>query len=351
MAFDKTHLQVNRGVTTANVQGTGITVAVHTYISTTDTIAAILTPGYFPPNFVPVIVVPNFNVVEQPTNDLIFINDLLFIEASDSTGLVKVLGVNPVTLGGNLLGGSSANLIVVPPVTAVDTNTLIISSGTISTEVADAAHPGIVTASAQTFGGVKTFANGILTNTIKQATGTNLQVGDTTTTTMEIGGNGTTSVLVGGASTTTITLGAATTNVEIGSPLTFLNTSASITTFNELIIPGAIFSGPWGPTTFITKVTFQLFNSVVYVSITGVSAAPASVANIISSNSGIIPSAFRPAANRTAPARVFDNAAPAYGTASVTSTGTITVGVGANQGNFTGSGNAGFFDISFSYNL
>ena len=89
--------------------------------------------GYFPPNFtVPVIPAPNISV--QPDRDEIFIDDLLFVDATDGTGLFRILSVDPVTLGSNLIGGTS-NLVIGAPITATDNNAVKITGSTFAGRV------------------------------------------------------------------------------------------------------------------------------------------------------------------------------------------------------------------------
>lgn len=70
--------------------------------------------------------------------------------------------INQVLFNG--VGGSTGNFTAGAPVAASDGNAIIINNGTgvIQMEIADATHPGIVTAVSQTFAGVKTLLNGAL---------------------------------------------------------------------------------------------------------------------------------------------------------------------------------------------
>lgn len=146
MAFNLNGFQFYRGTTTSEAQGGGITTVMHSYKST-DSAATISTLGYFPPNI-------------DGSTDKVFVGDLLNIVASDNVILCRILSVDPFTLGDDIYT-SGVTLTVIPPTDAIDDNGMIISGTNVQLEFASDLTPGIVSATDQSFGGVKTFRNGI----------------------------------------------------------------------------------------------------------------------------------------------------------------------------------------------
>lgn len=142
MAFNLQGFQFYRGTTTAQAQGEGITSVTHTYKST-DTVAVILTPGYFHVNI-------------DGTTDKVFPGDLLSVVASDDVALVQILTLNPVTFGSNIYAVGPA-LSVGAPVAAADNNGAIIVGNIFHQEIASDTRPGILSSSTQNIGGAKTF--------------------------------------------------------------------------------------------------------------------------------------------------------------------------------------------------
>ena len=65
----------------------------------------------------------------------------------------------------------------------------------------------------------------------------------------------------------------------------------------------------------------------------------------------LLPTYLRPSFTLTYPVSVQNNSAQVAGICTVDSSGSITFGNGVANGNFTGSGNGGFYGISFTYNI
>lgn len=148
MAFTANTFQFNRGVTTCGVNGSGVGTVIHGYKSTTDDYATITTPGYFPDNI-------------DGATDKIFVGDILLIVASDTVGLALITALAPFLVGSNLLGTAGSPITMSVPVAATDANGIKISGTTVQLEVADATHPGIVTALDQVYAGIKMFMSGV----------------------------------------------------------------------------------------------------------------------------------------------------------------------------------------------
>jgi hypothetical protein len=147
MAFTLNTFQFGRGITTSYANGGGVSAVFHTYKSP-DTIAAINTAGYFPDSI-------------DGSDDKIFADDLLLIEASDATNLVKITTVNPFVYGGDLFGSASGLTVgaINPP---IDNNGAFISGGVLHMEFTDGLAPGILTATGtQSIGGLKRFTTGV----------------------------------------------------------------------------------------------------------------------------------------------------------------------------------------------
>jgi hypothetical protein len=72
---------------------------------------------------------------------------------------------------------------VLAPIAATDDNGIIFNDGldTVRLEFADATHNGIVSHAAQTYGGTKSFADGVLTNTLDTIGATTMTIGTTAT--------------------------------------------------------------------------------------------------------------------------------------------------------------------------
>lgn len=89
MSFQLINFQFARGIDSCYAQGQGVTSIMHTYKSSVDTAATILTDGYFPAYI-------------DGTLDKIFVNDTILIIASDQVVMSQVLTVNPLTLNGDV---------------------------------------------------------------------------------------------------------------------------------------------------------------------------------------------------------------------------------------------------------
>lgn len=327
MAFNQINLQVNRGVTTSPTKGSGVTFIDHTYESSTDTLAAIITSGYFPPNFtIPPIAAPN--VAPQPDDENIFVNDLLFITGSDNIGLFQITGLNPVTLGANLLTSSIIALAIGAPITATDNNGLVLATNILKAEFADATHNGIVSTAAQSFAGVKTFLNSIFCTAVDPVSpGTALYLGTVTPATQ-------------------IVLGTNATQATVSGTLNFTAGNGTINNF-ATFSSAQTWSGPWGATMYTQTMRAYQINTVVTVYIQAVTPATATV-SAVATGSAALPVGMRPATPKTYIAYIANNTTPVAGLINISTAGVVTI-TNIASGAFTGSGTAGFGDISVSF--
>lgn len=156
--FSAQNLQINRGSTSSNAQGTSLVTVTHTYKDLSLTVANII------------LLLPPY-LGQGVVQDMIFVGDHILIEGSDTSTFNKIESVSPFTVGPDLFGGASG-LSIGAPIVAVDANAAKITGAIFQTEIADATHPGIVTATAQDFGGAKTFHADV--NIINPPTGLNI---------------------------------------------------------------------------------------------------------------------------------------------------------------------------------
>jgi len=140
--FNALNLKINRGSAGSNEPGHGTTV-IHTYIDLDSTIATIKL--YFPPNL-------GLGI----NDDMVFVDDFMFIAGSDGTILAPIITLVPFILGTDVFTGGTAITMGIP-IVPVDGNGARISGGVLQMEIADLTHPGIMTAAPQEFGGAKTF--------------------------------------------------------------------------------------------------------------------------------------------------------------------------------------------------
>lgn len=89
MSFALINFQFARGVDSCYTQGQGVTTAIHTYRSLTDSASTILAADYFPPYI-------------DGTLDKVFANDTILIIASDEVVMARVLTVSPLTLSSSV---------------------------------------------------------------------------------------------------------------------------------------------------------------------------------------------------------------------------------------------------------
>jgi hypothetical protein len=148
MAFTANTFQFNRGVTTCATNGAGVGTVIHSYKNTIDTGTVILTPGYFPDNI-------------DNSTDKIFVDDLLLIVSADTVSMHQITALVPFSLGADLFAGAGSPIVMSVPVAATDANAIKITGTTVQMEIADATHPGIVTALNQDFAGIKMFNSGL----------------------------------------------------------------------------------------------------------------------------------------------------------------------------------------------
>jgi hypothetical protein len=148
MSFTLNTFQFARGVATCPNNGNGVGTVTHGYKSATDNYVTITTTGYFPDNI-------------DGSDDKIFVGDLITVVASDTVGLVLVTGLAPFTVGANLLGTAGSPITISGPIAATDGNGAKITGSNLQLEIADQAHPGILTIGAQAFAGTKLFMSGI----------------------------------------------------------------------------------------------------------------------------------------------------------------------------------------------
>jgi hypothetical protein len=362
MAFDLRGFQFNRGVTTANAQGAGVTSVIHTYKSLTDTLATIGGASYFPNNI-------------DGATDKVFINDLLSIVASDGTSMVRITALDPFTTGTDLYLGSSSSITVAAPVAATDANGLIISGGVATLEFADATNPGIVSVAAQQFTGDKLFNNSVITDVInRKNTNDRLFIGADVLGFTQIGvtsvgggalisyidgidaGSGAVPVRIGSIPTQTsyVQLGdIAGAPVRIPSGLFWPVGGGFITQYEnaDLVVS---WTGPFTASQ-AGRVHVQRFeglnptDKVTFITITAIPAAAATnTANITTATA--LPADFRPLADVSGICLVTDNSAFAVGSFIITTAGVITIFASATQNQFTNAGTAGTGTISLSFN-
>lgn len=303
MAYDKFGLQINRGILTANGQGSGTTV-IHTYQNLNDTLATIQSLGYFPDFFVEVNSSPN--LPPQTIGENILVNDLLWIIGSDGVVIVLITDLEPVTLSSSAIVPNTITIGV--PIDATDNNALAYHSGVLQAEFADATHNGIVSTVNQTFSGEKFFANLLAA-----------EDGLTTPTLFA-----TTEAFFGGG--------------VIG--ISFFDNNVSTITW----------SGPWGATNPTSLINLTIINNKVLMSISGVTAIPATVSSPIL-GSPAIPLAYIPTTTKTFTFIATNNSVNVIGSGIISNAGIITLYSDLAASNFTNSGNAGFFDISFMYDI
>ena len=393
MAFNILGFQFNRGITTANAQGQGFTAIAHTYKSTTDTLAQIATPGYFPINF-----------DGSAVSDKVFVRDWLFIKDSvGATSFVNITGLNPVTLGPDLFVAGS--FIVIAPIVAVDNNAIVISGNNVAMEIADATHSGIITNVAQTFGGSKTFLdilkatniNGELPSDLMfigagQDPGKTVTIGNASVNVFLPGGlvtNNISNVTAGstlaihsnfdglttiGQDTAAATTGILTNRIDTisagGHPLVIApntvfpieigNATApilakggvkwdigggTISAYAQSIV-GITWSGAIGPTN--GSITLNKFEDIVFATISRIPLTAESAPLAITSGA-IIPAAFLPTQNVENVVQVVDNDIFQVGSYQITPAGVINIFSTVGQGLFSSSGNAAMGTIVASW--
>ena len=390
MAFDLRGFQFGRGVTTAYANGDFVA-ANHTYKSD-DTLATISTPGYFPPNI-------------DGSTDKVVVGDVLTIVGSDGIAMVTMTGLSPITLSPDAF--VNATLTVGAPITAVDNNGITLSGSVLAMEKADETHGGIVTNSAQTFGGVKTFADILRVGEIRaEAPATAIVIGasNTTSTTIgdlgspciapvlisdnlqrtasladiEIGRNHPGKVKIGltasnsgiqtnfidSLDTTTqdLKIGDAHTvgmnpviigatggpNVQFPAGIYFNIGAGSINGMDDELVTSFTFTGPF-TVPQSGYIEFQRFNNVTYMTIRVLPNSAASVNAIITSGA-IIPVNFRPAASTYGLCAVVNNGVQKTGSFTVSDTGVIGIYAADDIATpFTASGTAGFGIITASW--
>jgi hypothetical protein len=395
MGYNIQGFQSSRGNTTTYASGNGVTAIPHTYKSTVDALAAITTPGYFP---------PNFNVA----TDEVFIHDWLFIvDNTGNSSFVVIDGVSPVTLSPDLfIGGGGLNVGAAIP--AVDDNGIVISGATVSMEIADELHSGIVIADPQVFGGTKTFAQGMRVNIIEGILAADqMFIGNNQTAAITIGGlsasvfvpstvvtdnisnalaSGTLNlhaafdgITIVGQDTASVTTGLRTNKIDTitpgGFPLVIGALSNFPVTLGSAGLPILAQGGiEWGSTVgagtidyynvFDTtvswtgpfagsvpgKVTITRENKIATMVISGIPATAVTSSNPITVL-GVIPVALRPLTDAFDLAYVVDNTVFAIGAVVASNGGNITVFANVGQGPFAATGVAGFQNITLSWDV
>lgn len=183
MAFTLNTFQFNRGSSTSNANGNGVGIVIHTY-KTDDLNATVNTPGYFPDYM-------------GGAPDQVFVGDLIAISSADSTTMVEIETLSPVTYGADLFSNAGAPLVMGAPIAPTDGNGAKITGTTLQLEYTNGTQPGILSIASQTIAGVKSFSNLINANAGVRFFGntTTLDFYDTTTfdTTFDIGANTTAS--------------------------------------------------------------------------------------------------------------------------------------------------------------
>lgn len=150
MAFILQNFQFGRGILTAATQGQGYTTVAHSYKSS-DTLATINADDYFPAYI-------------DGEGDKIFIGDLLDICASDGTSRVRINSLSPFAYGADLYSASGSSLVVGAPEVGSSGDGANIDLTTLHMEYANATNPGILSTSAQTIAGDKTFSGTVIAN-------------------------------------------------------------------------------------------------------------------------------------------------------------------------------------------
>lgn len=380
--FSGQNLQLNRGSSTANAQGS-YTATAHTYIDMSSTVATI--KSYFPDY-----------LGQGVTQEFLHINDLLYIFGSDNTNCCQILSLAPFTVGADLFSGASG-LSILPPIAPIDLNGAVISGDTFSLENADATHPGIITTGTQTFSGVKTFANGIVAPGTTYTTGApiaatdanGLVINNTTSviqaeladathagivsaTTQTFGGTKTFSnaTITGNASTNSIIPLHDTDTLNIGGT-DFDNSNTQINGFilngaSGINFPGndpdegiyefignsngentALFGGAF--TTPISVVfTFIRMNGFIFLGFARLSPVTVDNAQPIFA-SAAIPSLYCPVFTIQAPIIVTNNGVLSPGNITVANNGDVFIYTGSGTGNFTAGapGGFGYFGIFY----
>lgn len=335
MAYDKFGLQINRGTTTANGQGSGTSV-IHTYINLNDTIATIETTGYFPDSFVDVN--SNPNIPPQTVGENIIVNDYLFIRGSDGARITVVTSLDPVVISASVLMPNT--LTVSDPIAATDNNGLTYAGGILQTEFADATHNGIVSTVNQNIAGEKFFAeiltaqNGIDTTTLTAS-------GNITCPTLTANTSINTGALSATVSVDTAALIAGTINVGASA------TSMAYFANNNFT---ATWSGPWGVTTYTSLVSAVRINDIVTICVKGIADAASSIISVITGNPGLPPE-YIPSTFKNGTVVVTSNGVATLGSFTITNgSGIIIIGSDLIGDSFP-VGDTGFSDLTFSYNL
>lgn len=147
MAFTLNTFQFGRGVATAAINGNGVSTVIHGY-KTDDTFSDVAGASYFPGNI-------------DGSTDKVFVGDLISIVTSDTVAICAITVLDPFAIGSDLYSGAGSPIVMSVPVAATDANGIKISGTTVQLEIADATHPGAVTALDQNFAGIKMFNSGI----------------------------------------------------------------------------------------------------------------------------------------------------------------------------------------------
>jgi hypothetical protein len=196
-----------------------------------------------------------------------------------------------------------------------------------------------------------------MANIANQAVGT-AQIENAAVTQAQIanGAVGSTQIASGGVATSNIALDAITTaliapgavaNSNLSSSAVAANVMApTFYSVNQSVVMN--FSGPWG-TPQGTTLDYQLFGNTVVLQINSVSSTASN--NVIATSTTTLPTAITPSRSALGIAFVQNGSASAYGAVNVSSSGTITVGVGSSLSAFTGSLTAGWSVITIVYVL
>lgn len=321
MAFNLQHFQFGRGVTTAYTQGQGVTSVQHTYTSDSDTRATIAGADYFLP-FI------------DGDADQVFINDSLFIVASDGVSLVIFTSVDPVILGTDLLV-SGPTLTMVAPANATDANAAIISGNTLKIELATASNPGSMSTTNQTFSGVKAFddgvnaaGQGIVTNQINAGGAIPLPIGNVLTTSVDF--------------TPVINASSAGLAFDGGTVISLYTEATGTFTWS------VAFTTPPTITWYAKKQ-----NGWVSLSINGMASSAAAGAAIGSADSGVfIPVGYRPTATIEQPIVLCSSdGTVTAGLVNIAPAGNIVIYATAAGGLFANTGNNQIHEINITYNI
>lgn len=390
--FNFSRMQFNRG--TFNSQNAVVTSAVHSYISDTDTLTAMLAPGYFP---------AFFGLASDDTTvqvgDIVWVTSML-APVAFTAGLVTAL--NPIALDTSsddvFPGGIKANVyngispsdpmffgpaqtapITIGSVTAPVNIPSVLTANGIKNNIYEGINPadfmffGNNQTSTITIGGGAAgvfFPSIIITNNFTNTgpgTAINMHglydgltfIGqDTALTTTGIKTNriekyadgGPIPLVIGGLSAISVELGKAAVPVIVKGGIKWDLTpdSGTISNYEEHNVSFS-WSGPWAASQ-PGNLIIQKFENTVFLTIDAIALAVATIAGQAITAPGIIPAFARPISQKNFITCVTDNGGAIAGSLAVGTNGDLTYTTAYNGTLFTGLGLTGAFPLGVSYN-